>query len=786
MAEVAAASIVPTAGAVGAVSAPSMAAPAVEHEGQSGGRVAEAVKAVFRECDANGDGVVSCTELRSALRQLAGWHDGELEKLFTAADVNSDGVLDYSEFIDWVFKTATHGAHAEVRLPESPYLERHQIGAVFEAMAVGLAAQQPEDPYLWMIRHLVALQRHSRGGAMAGAAPAAAGVAGPSAAASAATASAPASAVGDEPSVAARRGRAVKRRRVNTSACVRKSVKPLLDLILAEEGWEQVEDSADTNSVIYVVWDARALLSRLGHPAGKQRVPRLPASAAICRMPGMGCLCDKVNMALALRLLQALWPAKFSFWPKSWLLPAETEELRHYLRTHRSATVIVKPEGGSMGEGIFLAQSPGDLDAKLAAKPHWGATFGALAQRYVPSPLLLDGLKFDLRLYVVVTSIDPLCAYLCKEGLARFCTAKYEEPSAANSSQHYMHLTNYSVNKRSTGYVKSEDPLDVNSQATKRPLSTLLAQIAAREAMAGRRFSEDAFFASLEEVVVVFLQAIAPVLSVTYDRVVAEAKPKKKAKPKAKAQVSRPRVSLTVSDDESESEESEDVDSSDSDEGFAPSCFQMLGVDVLLDEKLQPWLLEVNARPSMEIDGPVRLAEAPPGMRRCACRDMDGEEHVHLRSEVDARVKRVAMGGAFELALHEGRGPLPPGYFELDFARHSPSEAQETLQAIARIYQAAGGQKKAFTTSGLRRALAGAVAAGTSLHDMDTVVTRWKFQGYRHDGNLEEDGADIGVLDFAALLRELALLPARRAGGAQSDEDALDALTELIDQCDPG
>ena len=55
--------------------------------------------------------------------------------------------------------------------------------------------------------------------------------------------------------------------------------------------------------------------------------------------------------------------------------------------------MIVKPEGGSQGDGIFLVQNASDLRLKLDAKPHFGAGFGALAQRYLPDPLLLDGLK---------------------------------------------------------------------------------------------------------------------------------------------------------------------------------------------------------------------------------------------------------------------------------------------------------------------------------------------------------------------------------------------------------
>ena len=43
-------------------------------------------------------------------------------------------------------------------------------------------------------------------------------------------------------------------------------------------------------------------------------------------------------------------------------------------------------------------------------------------QRYIHNPLLVDGLKFDLRIYVVIAGTYPLSAFICNEGLARFCT----------------------------------------------------------------------------------------------------------------------------------------------------------------------------------------------------------------------------------------------------------------------------------------------------------------------------------------------------------------------------
>ena len=45
-----------------------------------------------------------------------------------------------------------------------------------------------------------------------------------------------------------------------------------------------------------------------------------------------------------------------------------------------------------------------------------------IIQRYLDKPLLLDGIKFDLRVYILVVGFNPVQAYICDEGLARFCT----------------------------------------------------------------------------------------------------------------------------------------------------------------------------------------------------------------------------------------------------------------------------------------------------------------------------------------------------------------------------
>jgi len=74
----------------------------------------------------------------------------------------------------------------------------------------------------------------------------------------------------------------------------------------------------------------------------------------------------------------------------------------------------------------------------------------------VHKPLLINGFKFDIRLYVLVTSYDPLKIYLYKDGLVWFATEKYTvNPSSLK--KWFIHLTNYSVNKKNLEkYVPNE------------------------------------------------------------------------------------------------------------------------------------------------------------------------------------------------------------------------------------------------------------------------------------------------------------------------------------------
>ena len=102
---------------------------------------------------------------------------------------------------------------------------------------------------------------------------------------------------------------------------------------------------------------------------------------------------------------------------------------------------IVKPANSSRGRGIYLIEDPAEI----------ATDDDSVVSRYIANPLLINGHKFDLRIYVVVTSFNPLRIYTYREGLARFASEEYTTKGSKHNK--YQHLTNYSINKRNTKFV---------------------------------------------------------------------------------------------------------------------------------------------------------------------------------------------------------------------------------------------------------------------------------------------------------------------------------------------
>lgn len=260
----------------------------------------------------------------------------------------------------------------------------------------------------------------------------------------------------------------------------------------------------------------------------------------INHFPGMIEICRKDLLARNMNRLLKLYPKEYHVFPKTWVLPADYSDFQSYCRQKKNKSFICKPESGSQGKGIFVTKNPKDI------KP--GEHM--ICQQYVSKPFLIDGFKFDLRIYILISSCDPLRIFVYKDGLARFATIQYNEPSNHNMDDMCMHLTNYAINKHSKDFDRDEE------SGSKRRISTV-----------DTWFEENGYdvskiWSDIEDVMIKTLISAHPILKHNYRTCFPN-------------------------------------------HNKGSACFEILGFDVLLDRKLKPWVLEVNHSPSFHTDSPL-------------------------------------------------------------------------------------------------------------------------------------------------------------------------------------
>jgi len=69
------------------------------------------------------------------------------------------------------------------------------------------------------------------------------------------------------------------------------------------------------------------------------------------------------------------------------------------------------------------------------------------------NPLLINDLKFDLRIYVLLASVEPLRIYVYNDGLCRFSCEPYSKN--IDPKNLYANLTNYSLNKKNPNFIQN-------------------------------------------------------------------------------------------------------------------------------------------------------------------------------------------------------------------------------------------------------------------------------------------------------------------------------------------
>ena len=134
--------------------------------------------------------------------------------------------------------------------------------------------------------------------------------------------------------------------------------------------------------------------------------------------------------------------------------------------------------------GIFLSHKLSQINEWRKDhrwKPDEAQTETYVVQRYIENPLLVGGKKFDLRIYALVTSFNPLVCYLYCSGFARFTGFRYSS-SAKKLGESYMHLTNVAIQKtvRSGRFRDKGDKPHHPAQHIRRPATTLMRDASGR------------------------------------------------------------------------------------------------------------------------------------------------------------------------------------------------------------------------------------------------------------------------------------------------------------------
>ena len=239
------------------------------------------------------------------------------------------------------------------------------------------------------------------------------------------------------------------------------------------------------------------------------------------------------------------FPNEYNYMPETYVLPRDQEffmkeKLKNFNINDKENLWLLKPVASSRGRGIRLLTDVDNIPKKT------------IATHYIYNPHLINGKKYDLRIYLLITGFTPLKIYLFNDGLTRFCSEEYDlNPEKMNDR--YIHLTNYSINKTSVNFEQNDS---VNEEfGEKWTLSTLKNYFEKN----GLNFNE--VWDKIKDII------IKIVLSVTGMAI-----------PLIK--------SFQLS---------------------SGNLFELYGVDILLDQNLKPWLMEVNLNPSLNCDSKLDL-----------------------------------------------------------------------------------------------------------------------------------------------------------------------------------
>lgn len=349
---------------------------------------------------------------------------------------------------------------------------------------------------------------------------------------------------------------------------------------------------------------------------------RLGPTRSINHIPGNNALTIKSYLWKTLstarrRLAGRPQAARMDFFPRTWVMPEDYRALQIAAASEPDRLWLRKPVNSSRGRGVGLIED-------VAAAPR-GEEW--MIQEYLARPHLYEGRKYVLRLYVLISSVEPLRAHVYHEGFMKLASEPFD---LADTGNVFAHLTNPDINAEND---RVEAPV------------VFIGLHRYREWLRREGHDDTALFARIDDL-----------LSLS---VIAAREPMRR------------RLSVHGND--------------------THGAYELLGIDCMIDADLKPWILECNLSPSLEVcsapeDGGIFERET----KRQLVFDMVAllglNERPDMARQTLSPEAHIARDHDREMASSGGFRLLCPTTDPLDYLTAFPAPRQADIALMAHIH----------------------------------------------------------------------------------------------------